>query len=143
MTGALQSAIEAGQKLGKVSFYFGCWERSGHYLHDVYGQHVWGDKRPIDLPWDDGLMDGGLLNNRKVPDIPDGRVHWTCGGDKAFWYAFVWWDRSIDGRGACNSGFYVRGFGWPEVQAAFNYACTQFPFVVKRQQYDLVLQEGI
>ena len=71
----------------------------------------------------------------------DGRVYWTAGGNKAFWYAFYWWDRSVDKRGASNSGFYVRGFGWPEAQAAFDYALSQFPHVVARQKYPLVLQE--
>lgn len=138
--GALQMAIERGRELGKVALYFGCWERAGHFLHDVNGHHVWGDREPDDLPWDDRLMDGGLLKNGKVPDNPDGRVYWTCGGDKALWYAFYWWDRSVDTRGACNSGFYVRGFGWPEVEKAFDYACAQFPSVVKRQKYPLILQ---
>ncbi len=88
-------------------------------------------------------MDTGLLRNGKVPDVPDGRVFWTCGGNKAFWYAFYWWDRSVDTRGACNSGFYVRGFGWPEAQSAFAYACAQFPHVVERQKYALVLQDKV
>lgn len=139
---ALQTAIDEGRKLGKMALYFGCWEQAGHYLHDVHGTNIWRKNKPADLPWGDELMDTGLLKNGKVPDVPDGRVHWTCGGDKAFWYAFYWWDRSVDTRGACNSGFYVRGFGWPEAQAAFDYACSRFPFVVKRQKYHLVLQNN-
>ena len=136
----MQTAIDEGRKLGKLALYFGCWERAGHFLHDVNGLHTWDGKRPADLPWDESLMDAGLLRNGKVPDDPDGRVFWTCGGAKTFWYAFYWWDRSVDTRGACNSGFYVRGFGWPEAQAAFAYACEQFPAVVKRQEYPLALQ---
>ena len=85
-------------------------------------------------------MDGTLLKNGKVPDIPTGKVYWTCGGRDAFWYAFYWWDRSVDKRGACNSGFYVRGFRNREPQAALDFACTQFPHVVERQPYPLVLQ---
>ena len=137
---ALQIAIDEGRKMGRIALYFGCWERAGHYLHDVHGTHIWRGNRPDDLPWDEGLMDTGLLKNGKIPDHPDGSVFWTCGGNKAFWYAFYWWDRSVDTRGACNSGFYVRGFGYPEAQAAFDYACEQFPFVVKRQEHQLVLQ---
>lgn len=137
----LQAAIDEGAKLGKIALYFGCWDQAGHYLHDARGTHIWGKNKPADLPWGDELMDTGLLKNGKVLDLPDGRVYWTCGGDKAFWYAFYWWDRSVDTRGACNSGFYVRGFGWPEEQAAFDYARKQFPFVVERQKYPLVLQE--
>lgn len=124
----------------KMALYFGCWERAGHYLHDSHGGHVWGSNLPDDLPWGDELMDTGLLNNGKVPDVPNGLVYWTCGGAKDFWYAFYWWDRSVDTRGACNSGFYVRGFDRQEAQAAFDYACDQFSFVVTRQKYPLVLQ---
>src|ERR1051326_5917094 len=115
---ALQKAIDEGTRLGKMALYFGCWDTAGHYLHDTGGSTLYGNEIPDDLPWDEGIMDGALLNNGKVKDIPDGKVYWTCGGSMAFWYAFYWWDRSVDTRGAFNSGFYVRGFGWPEAQAA-------------------------
>ena len=140
---AFQQAIDNGKVLGKKALYFGCWRSPGHYLHDTNGSHVWNnDRHPTcGVPWDESLMDSGLLTNSKVPDVPDGRVYWTAGGAEAFWYAFYWWDRSVDTRGACNSGFYVRGFGWPESREAFDYACIQFPHVVKRQKYPLVLQE--
>jgi hypothetical protein len=134
----LESAIRSGKALGKKALYFGCWTNAGHFLHETGGGHVY--NLPEDFPWTEDLMDGGLLKNRKVKDFPTGQVYWTCGG-KALWYAFCWWDRSVDSRGACNSGFYVRGFGWPEAQAAFDYACSQFSFVVERQKYPLVLQK--
>ena len=143
MNPALQIAIDEGRRLGKKALYFGCWDNLGHFLYDIDGHCTYTRELTMDFPWDACFIDTGLLKNRKVPDIPDGRVHWTCGGARAFWYAFVWWDRSVDGRGACNSGFYVRGFGWPESQAAFEYACSQFPHVVARQKYPLVLQEHL
>ena len=127
---------------GKEALYFGCWDRAGHYLHDIHGRHI-RRVEEYNLPWPDYVMDTQLLKNGKVPDIPDGRVFWTCGGAKSFWYAFYWWDRSVDTRGACNSGFYVRGFAHDEPQAAFDYACSQFEFVVKRQKYPLILQNVI
>jgi hypothetical protein len=139
---ALEEAIKNGQAMGKTALYFGCWEQAGHYLHGSRGNSIWKDHGlPPDLPWDECIMDSGFLKNAKVPDVPNGKVYWTCGGAHAFWYAFYWWDRSVDTRGACNSGFYVRGFGWPESQAAFDYACEQFPTVVQRQKFPLVLQE--
>lgn len=137
----LAEAIDGGKALGKLALYFGCWTGPGHYLHYTNGLHVRDRDLPEGLPWSVGLMDGGLLNNGRIPDCPDGRVFWTCGGAKTFWYAFYWWDRSVDKRGACNSGFYVRGFGWPEEHEAFAYACGQFPRVVDRQKHVLVLQE--
>lgn len=135
----LQSAIDAGKALGKLALYFGCWRQVGHYLHNVAGETVRVDSSPLRLPWTDGLMDGGLLKNGERPDVYDGKVFWTVGGNP-FWYAFYWWDNSIDKRRASNSGFYVRGFGWPETQQAFDYACEQFPHVVARQKHPLVLQ---
>ena len=135
----LQDAIANGKELGKQALYFGCWDEPGHYLHTPNGRR-WVEREFPDLPWGVGLMDGGLLKNGKRADRPDGRVFWTCGG-LAFWYAFFWWDRSVDTRGACNSGFYVRGFGWPQATEAFAYACEQFPKVVARQKFPLVLQD--
>lgn len=140
MMSRLQDAIETGQALGKLALYFGCWQRPGHYLHRRGGRTIWDAKRDLPgFPWSDGLMDSGLLKNGKRRDIYDGKVFWTCGGS-AFWYAFFWWDNSVDERGASNSGFYVRGFGWPEAQSAFDYACAEFPEVVSRQMHPLILQ---
>jgi hypothetical protein len=138
MNESLFHSIENGKLLGKEALYFGCWEGPGHYLHNTKGHYS--ISTPVGFPWDIGLVDSGLLKNRKVPDIPTGKVYWTCGGDKTFWYAFYWWDRSIDKRGNCNSGFYVRGFGWPESDIAFAYACEQYPQIIKRQIHRLVLQ---
>lgn len=137
---SLESVVESGKAFGKLALYFGCWSGAGHYLYGTNGASIWGAARPKDLPWDDGLMDATLLHNGKIKDEPNGKVYWVCGGKDAFWYAFYWWDRSVDRRGACNSGFYVRGFGWPEVREAFDWACTQFPRVVARQKFPLELQ---
>jgi hypothetical protein len=76
-----------------------------------------------------------------VPDDPDGRVYWTCGGHP-LWFAFFWWDRSGDARGASNSGFYVQGFAFEELQAAFAFACAKWQGVVERQKFPLVLVGG-
>jgi hypothetical protein len=138
----LQAAVEAGQAQGKQALYFGCWDRPGHYLHRPGGYTVRDARTDYPgLPWTSSLMDCGLLKNGKRPDVCDGKVFWTCGG-LAFWYAFFWWDRSGDGRGNSNSGFYVRGFGWPEAQAAFDYACSEFPKIVARQAHPLILQNS-
>lgn len=137
----LETAIEAGRAAGRLALYFGCWNRPGHFLWFPNGLAARsGDKAIGKLPWNDALMDTGLLRNGKHLDNPDGRVWWTCGGLE-FWYAFLWWDRAGDSRGNSNSGFYVRGFGWPEAPAAFTYACEQFPAIVSRQRHPLVLQE--
>jgi hypothetical protein len=136
----LEAAIEAGRALGKMALYFGCWDRPGHYLHRTDGAKLYVPENVSGLPWSMPLMDTGLLDNGKHPDIYDGKVFWTVGGKAAFWYAFFWWDNSGDRRGNSNSGFYVRGFGWPEAREAFDYACSEFPRIVARQRHPLVLQ---
>ena len=140
MSKLIEEAVKKGQHLGKLALYFGCWNQAGHYLHGPGGSSIWsGHGLPTDLPWDECIMDTGFLKNGKIRDVPDGRVYWTCGGADALWYAFYWWDRSVDTRGACNSGLFVRGFGWPESEEAFKYACEKFPTVVNRQKFQLVL----
>lgn len=136
----LEAAVARSKEAGPLALYFGCWDQPGHYLHRPNGGRMWDPEPSLQLPWNTGHMDGGLLKNGKRADKPDGRVWWTCGG-LTFWYAFFWWDRSGDARGASNSGFYVRGFGWPETREAFDYACSAFPHVVDRQKHPLVLQD--
>lgn len=139
----LDTAIDAGKSQGKLALYFGCLRKIGHFLHHTNGRTIYDPQHDIHpgFHWSEPLLDGGLLKNGHHPDIYDGKVFWTCGG-RSFWYAFFWWDNSIDHRGASNSGFYVRGFGWPEAQMAFDYACAKFPTVVARQRYPLVLQNA-
>ena len=128
---------------GRIALYFGYGD-GGHFLRGLPGRRF----ATIDtsdvpgFPWTIGLLDSGLLNNGKVPDVPDGRVWWTCGGtDMATdtWHAFYWWDRSGDKRGASNSGFYVHGFAVEEQQQAFDFACATWPAVVARQQFPLTI----
>lgn len=122
----------------KRALYFGCYDRLGHFLRDT-GGILYDPQRDVrGFPWDEGLLDAGLLRNREVPDDPDGRVHWTAGGNP-LWLTFFWWDRSGDSRGASNSGFYVHGFSHHEIHEAFEYACAQWPRVVKRQLFPLVI----
>lgn len=139
----LETAIAKDNALGKLALYFGCWDNPGHYLHRPDGRKIWraqsSDKVP-EFPWSDALLDTGLLKNGNHPDTCNGKVFWTCGG-LSFWYAFFWWDRSGDSRDNSNSGLYVRGFDWPETQAAFDYGCEQFPKIVARQKHPLILQE--
>jgi len=124
----------------KLALYFGCWDRSGHFLHYKDGKTIYWPRREIPgIPWDEGLMDGTLLKNGKVDDVETGEVHWTSGGRDAHWHAFYWWDRSVDKRGACNSGFYVRGFEHGHENEAFAFACEAFPTIVKRQHFPLRL----
>lgn len=123
----------------KRALYFGCLG-NGHFLY-VSPSSRWVEPSEVQgFPWSWEHLDSRLLTNRGVPDVPDGRVHWLAGGTP-LWLAFVWWDRSGDKRGACNSGFYVQGFHHLERQAALEYACAQWPDVVARQLFPLKLVE--
>lgn len=123
----------------KQSLYFGFIEGYGHGLRTK--------QRRVDpsdvpsFPWGYDLLDAGLLKNRKVPDNPNGVVHWV--GGKPSWIGFFWWDRSGDKRGASNSALYVQGFSHLDLAAAFAYACEQWPDVVQRQLFPLQLQHAI
>jgi hypothetical protein len=120
-------------------WYFGCGRDMGHFL---YGPNALTDptlQPPAGCPWNIGHMDCGLLKNGRHPDKPDGRVFFTLARND--WHAFFWWDRSIDRRGASNSGFYVQGFRAPQYRTAFEHACATFPMIVARQQLPLVLQD--
>lgn len=131
----------------KRALYFGCRGANvaGHYLQE-------GSKTlhnvPPELRFWARLMDGGLLKNGNHLAV-NGNVHWCCGGREGLWYAFFWWDRSGDSRPGSNSGFYVHGFGPDELTPettranavpAFAYACEQYPAVIQRQRFPLVLQ---
>lgn len=118
------------------AFYFGCLHWRGHCLYA--GDHRIPPSTIPGFPWDTRRLDTGLLDNRGVPDRPDGRVHWTAGG-KPLWFAFFWWDRSFDSRPNSHSGFYVQGFTHEQVKEAFEFACAAWPEVVERQQHPLVL----
>lgn len=134
----------------KQALYFGSLG-NGHFMHREDHSYIHSRKLTEvapNLPWSYEVIDCGLLENGKIPDRPTGQVHFTCGGngEDCFWFAFYWWDRSADSRPGSNSGFYVRGFGRPVAETfdaiariAFEYACAQWPEVVKRQQFPLVL----
>lgn len=136
----------------------------GHFLR---GELDTGRRSTLDpaadvlgFPWGPELVDAGLLKNRKVPMVEDGRVHWTYGGagPGGPWFAFFWWDNSVDSRPGSNSGFYVQGFAVDSdrrdlrsvalarsqalAAAAFAFACAEWPDVVRRQRRPLVLQES-
>jgi hypothetical protein len=124
----------------KRALYFGC-TSGGHFLQSDKNERDSLDPKEDHpgFPWDHRLVDGGLLKNGKIPDTPNGKVYWTCGGKPDLWHAFYWWDRSRDKRPGSNSGFYVRGFGRGEVEAAFAYACSVWPKIVDRQKHPLEL----
>lgn len=143
---ALAKLRKAGEEGDVPNYIVASTKRALHFGYGVSGHSLRShDRRMMDLqrdapgfPWTIDFIDGGLLRNRQVPDKPDGRVYWTCGGSP-LWIAFFWWDRSGDTRGASNSGFYVQGFSHLQAQEAFDYACEKWFPIVERQKFPLVL----
>jgi hypothetical protein len=98
-----------------VMFYFGPWDRAGHYLFDERGASV--RQRPADFPWDEDSATNGIDcqlqpgcsrrdgDNRHGEEI-QGRalLHHKNG-----WTAISFWDRSVDTRGGCNSTYFAKG----------------------------------
>ena len=125
------------------AFYFGCRGAltPGHYLQGADGRTIhWIDRDAAFIPesWR-RLIDGGLLSNGKVPDRETGVC--SCVPARPQWIAFVWWDRSGDERPGSNSGFYVEGFDYKDRVAALIFAQEQFPGVIARQRFPLVIRD--
>lgn len=131
--------------MDRRAFYTGCLHDIGHYFwlnsrkSVLYADEIMREVPDFIRIWAD-KWDGGLLQNGKRPDVYDGKVFAVPA--KGPWTALVWWDNSIDKRGASNSGFYVFGFEWEERTAALAFAQEKWPSVAQRQRQPLVLQEA-
>ena len=127
-----------------TAVYFGYIENHGHGLR-TSNLPYWKRPDPKEIVprfhWEYKHLDCGLLRNGNHQDIYDGKVFWTVSTE---WYAFMWWDRSGDNRGASNSGLYLHGLETSAdpamVKAAWAAVQTFFPDVIKRQTVPLVLQ---
>ena len=131
--------------MSRAAYYFGCWHNLGHNFHDQAGQYITlkQSNKPIGMPdywWENIDSKKSLLRNGRIPDQSTGKVYWTCGGITEYWYAFYWWDNSVDDRPGSHSGFYVKGYPNQHAQEAFEYAKRMFPRIVERQLFPLVLQ---
>lgn len=113
------------------AYYFGVRDGRGHRLYkrteallkyDIIGN----------FPWDDRQLDGGFLDQWRIDDNPDGRIHWIYEKD---WFVFCWYDRSGDRRPGSNSGFYVSGYQDNEQIKAFQFASVEFSDIIRRQNF--------
>ena len=110
-------------------YFFGCLGGVGHYLYGPGGV----DRGLPDMgqtPWGHEL-DGGLAPPSDESKTSRGEGYQKQGHTaihhKGGWTLISWWDRTVDTRYACNSGFMVEGefdFGrmvellkelWPQV----------------------------
>lgn len=128
-------------------FYFGPWNRAGHYLIDERGMSVrdsergsfpWNEwssgDRGIDgrlQPWSDGTFGENKRYNRQ--EAPEGvaLIH-----HKGGWTALSFWDRSVDTRGGCNSNYFAEGtFTFDEMVAM---AKERFAYRWNKQRFQVV-----
>jgi len=124
-------------------FYFGPWDRAGHFLHDERGNSVLGEQRS-GFPWDESTSSHGV-DCQLQPGcyLRDGR--WKHGAEiegqalihhKDGWTALSFWDRSVDTRGACNSTYFAEGtFTFDEMVAM---AKERFSFRWNKMNFEVV-----
>ena len=113
-------------------YYFGCWDRSGHYLHSPDGRSM---SREAIGPFD-VYGNVGLPIDCKFTPGP----HAITGGlqDESFvaltylrgWTVMAMWDNSIDGRPGSNAAFIAEG-RLTEVEM-WSLARQYFPKIVTR-----------
>lgn len=94
--------------MSKDIYYFGCWDTSGHYLHDVYGntgrsQDV---KDELPFPWTE--LDGTFCPGANAEDSKqvEGSAKLT---HVEGWTILAFWDRTVDTRGNSHSTYVMRG----------------------------------
>ena len=130
----------------KEMFYFGPWDRAGHYLVGVGGSYVRNEDRVT--PWTPGQLDGGLQPHfkeceRKRPGASPDRYCSCSSGKQGLallhhkdgWTALAFWDRSVDTRGACCSVYIAKGINTFDEMVAI--AKTHFKYRWDKQKFEV------
>lgn len=122
---------EPERKFYDDAFYFGCIGRPGHFLHSTRGYQVWRDTIPADFP----------ISEERIDSAYTPRIKGQTQGVASLWHGNGWtilafWDRSVDGRGGCNSNFILRGT--LTFDEAVTRAKERFPFVWNRFTFPVV-----
>ncbi len=107
-------------------YYFGCWDRPGHFLYDHKGKNI--GFSVGGLPW--RRIDGNLCptDTRKEGIV---KINHKKG-----WTAAAFWDYSIDHRGGCNSVFFFEDLlDFDEIIMEFK---KTFPKIYNRFDFELV-----
>lgn len=113
------------------AFYFGCWDRLGHFLFDVHGRTRREGTLPADFPVMTHALDGAMLGYDRQQVEGRAYVAHVRG-----WTILSFWDRSVDKRYACSSNFILRGtLGF---DAAVAKARAAFPQVWQRYKFEVV-----
>lgn len=123
-------------------FYFGPWDRAGHFLVDESGRNVPYQQRGS-FPWNEDSGEIGI-DCQLQPGCVKRYGRWKHGEEtegaalvhhKNGWTALCFWDRCVDTRGGCNSNYFAEGtFTFAEMVAMakerFAYRWNKMPFLV-------------
>lgn len=123
-------------------FYFGPWERAGHFLVFEGGKSVRDNQRGT-FPWNEWSPSNGI-DCQLQPGCEWSNGSWKHGKEiegqallhhRAGWTALCFWDRCIDSRGGCNSNYFAEGtFTFEEMVAMskqrFAERWNKMPFAV-------------
>lgn len=134
--------IELPPEIETVELYFfGCWEQPGHYW--LNPRNRWANEdvimRRVPAVLHRGKIDAGFCPGYVGPYKRDRQevegaaaLHHIDG-----WTVLAWWDRSIDGRGGCNSALVALGL-W-NFAAMLEIGRAQVPRVIERQRVPIRL----
>lgn len=115
-------------------YYYGCWNRPGHYLHDPSGRALSREVvGPFDVYGKAGLPIDGKFTPGPHPQYGTGGLQ-----DESFvaltyvrgWTVMAMWDRSVDDRGGCNAAFLTEGS--KTATEMWELARASFPTIVAR-----------
>ncbi len=99
-------------------FYFGPWDRSGHYLWLEGGRGTYREQDREGFPWHEDSGDDGIDCKLQPGCVRGKDGRWRHGQEiegeallhhKAGWTALSFWDRTVDRRGGCNSTYFAEG----------------------------------
>lgn len=111
----------------KPCYFFGCWTRVGHYLHEPGGKSV-SQAGPFWWTELDGQYCPGLARPRSGPrPEPQSACRVTHANG---WTVLAFWDRSVDGRLASNGAFLAEGT--LDFAGMLALAREHFPAIVER-----------
>jgi len=121
--------------VGVPVYYFGCWNRAGHYLHEPGGSTVF---RESVGPFTGGMPSGDQLplDGTFAPG-PRSRARGDIEDETAValthirgWTVLAMWDRSVDARSACNAAFIAEGL--KTMDDMWTLARQHYPQIVAR-----------
>jgi hypothetical protein len=148
---AVPGAAQIAMDERRVMYYFGCIESAGHYLWDQFmnspsmgdgvGKEMWEAFPRLD----GGHCPGSRVRGRRAERSriqTEGLVRVTY-SSKKHWTLISFWDRSVDGRGGCNSGFMMRGRHdfltmWRTAQRLFPHVCSRYEFDVRYFESEMI-----